>query len=342
MVEDETDNNNRQAKRLCPENDDTTPVMDVWTKLKSWIESFPGGFVHPCLKFDVGERKMIVTSDISTKQMLACIPQECILSKQRVLKEMKEEGYQLKEAVEDLNYPLKLISREDIFLSLSMAFMIQQHRSQSSFAPYFESLPNSESYNIIPRRWPESKLKELLGGTSLCDRVKDEQMELKCAYDTIKNQMKGNVILQKIPPYSLFDDMYAALSSRGFAGLSSKSSDNDDAGDAMVPLLDLLDHKRGTQGKRDVRYNKATKQNIEDLICVYADQELKEKSIICQTYGAKGNSQLLYRYGFCIPGNIEPDGKYVHTSKMFQYCKQIIHIHIALATQNFSMVSYFS
>ncbi len=312
MLKDETVNNYRQAKRLCPENDDITPdipVRDVWTNLKCWIESFPGGFVHPCLKFDGGERKMIVTCDISTKQLLACVPQECIWTKQRALKEMKEEGYELKEAVEAFHYPLKLISREDIFLSLSMAFMIQ-NPSQSSFAPYFESLPSSESYNSIPRRWSESKLKQLLGGTSLYDRVKNERTELKCAYDAIKQQMKGNAILQKIPPYPLFDDMYAALSSRGFAGLSSKSSEEEEEGDAMVPLLDLLDHKRGTQGKRDVRYNKTTNQNIKDMVCVYADQHLKHKSIIYQTYGAKGNAQLLCRYGFCIPGNIEPDGKY--------------------------------
>jgi hypothetical protein len=32
-------------------------------------------------------------------------------------------------------------------------------------------------------------------------------------------------------------------------------------------------------------------------------------SILQMTYGAKGNATLLGRYGFCIPNNLEPDGK---------------------------------
>jgi hypothetical protein len=105
--------------------------------------------------------------------------------------------------------------------------------------------------------------------------------------------------------------MFAAVSSRGFAGLGS----NDGHSDAMVPLLDLLDHRRGTDAKKDVRYKRSSDADDkgEDnaataYVEVVADRDLSPGTAIHDTYGALGNSQLLSRYGFCLLNNLEPDG----------------------------------
>ena len=101
--------------------------------------------------------------------------------------------------------------------------------------------------------------------------------------------------------------MFAAVSSRGFAGLGS----DDGQSDAMVPLLDLLDHRRGTDAKKDVRYSRCFAKEgsgAHSYIEIVADRDLQPGSTLHDTYGAKGNAQLLNRYGFCIANNLEPDG----------------------------------
>jgi len=44
------------------------------------------------------------------------------------------------------------------------------------------------------------------------------------------------------------------------------------------------------------------------VVGVVADRDLPAGSVVHDTYGAKGNAQLLSRYGFCIDSNVEPDG----------------------------------
>mmetsp|Transcript_19343 Transcript_19343/g.56497 ORF Transcript_19343/g.56497 Transcript_19343/m.56497 type:complete len:443 (+) Transcript_19343:1867-3195(+) len=138
--------------------------------------------------------------------------------------------------------------------------------------------------------------------------------------------------------------MFAAVSSRGFAGLGGApgedggGSDNDRPLDAMVPLLDLLDHRRGLGGARDVRYRRVPGTSsssgnsdgsrgndggaaLPAHVLVETDRPIEAGSILHDTYGAKGNAQLLLRYGFCLGAaaaegeggkteeiNVEPDG----------------------------------
>lgn len=42
---------------------------------------------------------------------------------------------------------------------------------------------------------------------------------------------------------------------------------------------------------------------------VITSRSIPPGSILQMTYGAKGNTTLLGRYGFCISNNVEPDGK---------------------------------
>ena len=206
----------------------------------------------------------------------------------------------------------------DLILALYMARMASfGDNSASGHAAYLATLPPPSSYDNIPRRWDDKELESLLGGTSLLTHVRKEQAALKSDYAVIstawtKVNSAGDMSSCEFPSYNQFDDMFAAVSSRGFAGLGS----NDGQSDAMVPLLDLLDHRRGTDAKKDVRYKRSSDvddQEEEDssaiaYIEVVADRDLSSGSTIHDTYGAKGNSQLLSRYGFSIPNNLEPDG----------------------------------
>ena len=78
----------------------------------------------------------------------------------------------------------------------------------------------------------------------------------------------------------------------------------------MIPLLDLMNHKRGTKEKSSVSYNRLEDGTIE----VKAKSNMNKNQCPGITYGAKGNSQLLLRYGFCLKDNVEPDGKHIQIS----------------------------
>ena len=94
--------------------------------------------------------------------------------------------------------------------------------------------------------------------------------------------------------------MLAAVTSRAFAGMGG----NRDEDIAMVPLLDLCNHRRGNVTK-NVSYFKTDDGSVR----VVAAHDLNAHTVLAITYGARGNAQLLFNYGFCIPDNIEPDGK---------------------------------
>ena len=112
-----------------------------------------------------------------------------------------------------------------------------------------------------------------------------------------KSAKNGN-IFNTFPSIELFDQMLAAVGSRAFDSLG------EDEVDVMVPLLDLLNHKRGVGETSDVSY---TKQEKDGSILVTAKCDLEAGTSPGITYGAKGNSQLLTRYGFTMRNNIEKD-----------------------------------
>ena len=324
------------------ENERTSAAQTVWKNLKSWIVSH-GGYVHPNLDFRTDDRVLHYSPSISqsktdeydtmnTGTVLATIPQSCLLTIDTVMQSAV--GTQLSNAIENAllannngnekRNEFVRDFRDDVLLSLYMATLLETNQDSAAngnasnfFNPYLDSLPPSETYDALPRRWSDEKLKTLLGGTSLYHRVVQEKENLRCAYDSIQTsfhkleQQNEEKVMVEFASYSAWDDMYAAVSSRGFAGMGYNNSSKS-GGDAMVPLLDLLDHKRGMGQKRDVQYKR--KQNEKDKeqcsVEVICDSDILPNVPICDTYGAKGNPQLLYRYGFCIPNNIEPDGTY--------------------------------
>ena len=246
------------------------------------------------------------------------IPSLCLLTVDAV--SSTSYGKKLVDVIQNISSSPDIIlhnDASDLILALYLARMASSaDNSASAHAAYLATLPPPSSYDNIPRRWDDEQLESLLGGTSLLTRVRKEQSALKSDYAVIstawsKKYADGDISSSEIPSYNEFDDMFAAVSSRGFAGLGS----NDGQSDAMVPLLDLLDHRRGTDAKKDVRYKRSSDADDQDedssatvYIEVVADRDLSPGSTIHDTYGAKGNAQLCFRYGFCIPNNLEPDG----------------------------------
>lgn len=206
--------------------------------------------------------------------------------------------------------------KNDLILSLFLAFVSFMAESDSANSngtkefndvlKYLATLPNNESYNNLPRRWTDEALDKLLGGTSALSRAMAEKKGLISDYDLLSETFANIAVSESeasetnptFPSLELFDQMLAAVGSRAFQSLG------EDEIDAMIPLLDLFNHKRGVGAICDVSYTKGKDGSIH----VIAKHDLKARYLPGITYGAKGNAQLLLRYGFTIQHNIEPDG----------------------------------
>jgi hypothetical protein len=105
------------------------------------------------------------------------------------------------------------------------------------------------------------------------------------------------------PSFEKFSDMLAAVTSRAF----QIGTTEEEIG--IVPMLDLGNHTRGNCTSK-LGYKNVTYQYdvVKDAMIVKTKVDIDGGESIRLTYGAKSNSQLLLNYGFCIPGNLEPDG----------------------------------
>ena len=136
----------------------------------------------------------------------------------------------------------------------------------------------------------------------LHDEEKDVQLQSQLQP---KNAFQFQYQFQ-FPTRDKFDQMIAAVGSRAFQSLGPENLD------CMIPLLDCINHKRGTgiglSLTSDVTYSKHP--TGDGSIIVKAKNDLPQGFIPGITYGAKGNAQLLCRYGFTLLGdtNVEPDG----------------------------------
>jgi len=310
--------------------------LNPWPSASQWIQS-NGGFVHDALTFHVPDRTVRVILPISPGTLLLRIPSQCLItlpSVERDEKQLKQQTIKrpsLFSIVHALDQNEIYHEKDDLLLALFLATQYQQHRQQSSNAneiylePYLTTLPPHSDFDNLPRRWPADQLETLLTGTSLFHRVNDQKRGLIDDYTLIVKSWRRHVnktdstgqigdsfIFSDPPPFNVFDHMIAAVASRAFSGLGGSSiTNNKDAGDdehgfdAMIPLLDLFNHKRGAHETSDVRYVRSEENGS---ILVTTSRKLEIGSLPSITYGAKGNAQLLLRYGFCLHSNTEPDG----------------------------------
>lgn len=262
-----------------------------WNSTAEWIQQ-NGGTIDSSLIL-TNDRNVVTTTKVARNKVVMTIAPSCLVSRENILSKTQH-GKVLDNIITDASVEF-YNGRIDLLIAVSLAM------KDDCFRHYLDTLPESSQYDMLPRRWSDNELKQFLTGSSLLDRVTTSRQETKRDYEKLKSAWddKSNSAIP-FPSYSDFDDMLAAVTSRAFAEMGG------DGGDAMVPLLDLCNHTRGDV-KKNVSYAKTSDGSVE----VRASTDLDANTVLAITYGAKGNAQLLFNYGFCIPNNIEPDGKLV-------------------------------
>ena len=251
--------------------------------------------MHPCVVL-TENRELVVSKSVPKAEVLLEIPIKCLVSKETALSTVAGERFssiiesracKFHNAAQDLLIAMCLASKKDPQVT-------------ALFGHYLETLPASSSYDMLPRRWNDSELTSLLSGTCLLDRVRKSRDGAKNDYNEIHKSWNEEFDSdESFPSFADFDDMLAAVTSRAFAGMGG-SRDQDIA---MIPVLDLCNHHRGNVTK-NVSYCKSG-----SAVQVVASEDLDGDMVLGITYGARGNAQLLFNYGFCVPDNLEPDGK---------------------------------
>lgn len=284
-------------------------VPTWWTAISDEIHS-TGGHIHGGLNFDEENRALTLTEKVDAGSVLMSIPRKNMITKDRAV--LLCPWLESKGPVEHspIIQGLKN-SIADLWIAMAMA-----SESPDNLL-FLQSLPERSSFDALPRRWSNNDLQDLLGGTSLLDRAKAAKRDLVTDYSLLKTMFESTVldvveqgqdgtsaiigsqrVQTSFPPFETFSDMLAAVSSRAFqVGVTDQDV-------AIVPLLDLCDHARGLDSKKNVSYDTQDDGSllVKSIVPLCPGDRLK------LTYGALGNTQLLLNYGFCIPHNLEPDG----------------------------------
>ncbi|KAG7359932.1 SET methyltransferase domain containing protein [Nitzschia inconspicua] len=283
----------RQHHEISNNNSAVSSPPCWWYQISDEIRS-QGGHVADCLEFDDTRREIVINHTVKPETLLFEIPATSMISKEKALKlcpwlkDVKES-----DAVKFNN------STTDLILATAMAAF--------PGLLYLQTLPESASFDALPRRWHDNVVRDLLGSTSIYGHVQAAKSGTKQDYERLKgifqNQHQGSS--SSFPSFPKFDDMLAAVTSRAF------QIGNIERDVALVPLLDLCNHSRGKDMKRNVSYQ-IVGSDVEDespqRMVVRSVATLQPGDTLTLTYGALGNSQLLLNYGFCIANNVEPDG----------------------------------
>mmetsp|Transcript_30170 Transcript_30170/g.46010 ORF Transcript_30170/g.46010 Transcript_30170/m.46010 type:complete len:474 (-) Transcript_30170:5308-6729(-) len=266
-----------------------------WENAVTWIRS-NGGTVHPSVSVS-SNRELIVVENVEKDTILLELPPECIPSFAAI--QSHGIGKQFCDYISNLNGRL-YNDEQDLSIAFVLAYQMENDdiKSIESYRPYLDTLPKSESFNYLPRRWSQEDLR-LLRGSRLLDRIDNARSFIENDYKLISRAW-SNSDFPTLPNFETFDSMLAVVTSRAFAGMGQSCHDKDIA---MLPLIDLCNHYRGGDMTKNASYTKdGTKVQLTSCV------SLEKGSIIRLTYGAKGNAQLLMNYGFTIPKNLEKDG----------------------------------
>lgn len=276
-----------------------------WSQIAGEIRSEGGQVRDDLIRFDETNRNLFVietAQSIEPDTVLLEIPVANMVTQEKALHLCPWLEHLLKED-KTINF---YNSRTDVLLAIAMA------SSSKDDLSYLRSLPDSAAFNALPRRWNDDTIQELLGNTSVVERVQAAKAGARQDYEALQKivfQTKTKSLpTADFPSFQEFDDMLAAVISRAFQ-IGQAETDV-----ALVPLLDLCNHSRGKEMIRNVLYQiidvndeRKGKNSIKKMV-VKSVTSLKVGDVLTLTYGALGNSQLLLNYGFCIADNVEPDG----------------------------------
>ena len=240
--------------------------------LKAWIESTPGGYIHPSLKlfhsvtekpgntdFQFPNRGIKSTAVIPENTLLIRIPFSLVLSGQNVQTEKRMEINIQKQSATEIpvtsNFPSP-------WLKCMGALIIEKKKFEnkvscndpslnSSYAPYLESLP--KSFDTL-QTWSIDEVESFLRGTTLGDMViidRKENRTKKRFEQSVRPYLQS--LGQKNSDFTWEDFLWASqcISTRGFhmedesQNLQASLDDNSShtySGPFLLPYIDLLNH----------------------------------------------------------------------------------------------------
>ncbi|CAJ1949540.1 unnamed protein product [Cylindrotheca closterium] len=239
-----------------------------------------GGYLHRGITFLPESRSIVCEAEIDEKTLVFKIPRSSILSAPSGC----DQYAWIQELRDKTNDRCKAQN--------AIADLILAYRLAGEDPTYLKTLPPPSSWNLLPRRWTEETLQKCLGGSPLMERIKKQKSSVTADYRLLCNHPKG----KGGPTFEAFDDMLAAVTSRAFAGAKDEIM--------MIPILDLCNHARGKDEKKNLEYKILDDGSVE----VSATAKIAPHEHFRLTYGAKGNSQLLLNYGFAMKHNLETDG----------------------------------
>ena len=266
-----------------------------WDIAVAWIRDC-GGVVHSAI-YVTEDRELAVAENVPMDTILLEIPVRCLPSCEAI--QSTNVGKALGECIASVSPSSSLYNDEhDLLIALLLAHQSEHGWGDGEpcdYRPFLGTLPSSSDFDVLPRRWSD-QTKRLLRGSNLLGRVEDAATGLEHDYNMLAEKWGA---VDGFPSMTNFDTMIAAVTSRAFAGMGASRNDIDIS---MVPLLDLCNHRSGSQQK-NVAYRR-----LESCVQAYAIAPLEAGAKLKVTYGAKGNAQLLFNYGFALENNIEPDG----------------------------------
>ena len=292
-------------KRARPNNNDDR-TKTILHELVAWIRS-RGGFVHKAILLS-SARDLQVTENIPKGTLLMKLPQKSVVINRRFLPSDYQSIFLDDDDDEepDTNMEVQPEHLEDIILALYLA------NNPKEVRPYLNSLPDASSaFSTLPSRWSLERQTKLLSGSPVLKAARNEKKVLERDYNLVINALSrlkktaaaGDHHVQ-IPPINMFCNAMAYVESRAF-GLDGMVDEQGVSIPAMIPLLDLCDHRRGNKNgeRKNVSY-----MFQEGNVLVKTVRELHVGETLRITYGARSNTHLLLKYGFCLAENVEPDG----------------------------------
>jgi hypothetical protein len=261
-----------------------------WEKASTWSRDC-GGVVHSAISVSE-DRELFLQEGVAKDTILLEIPLSCLPSCDSI--QSTDVGKKLGDCIASLSEEL-FNEEQDLLLALLLAHQKEYGwEGRCDYRPYLGTLPSASAFDFLPRRWSDEN-KRLLQGSSLLQRVEKASAGLSRDYQLLSEKWSGT----GFPSLETFDVMLAAVTSRAFAGMGASRNDQDIS---MVPLVDLCNHRRGSV-KKNLAYRR-----LESSVQATALEPLEAGTTLQITYGAKGNAQLLFNYGFAIANNVEPDG----------------------------------
>ena len=167
-------------------------------------------------------------------------------------------------------------------------------------APYYATLPvgADDPRVMLPRCWADVELDALLRGSPLAAESRRACAAVRSDYEMISSSVRKtcDLTLSAVwPTLESYDWAVAMVSSRAF----SLTTAGGGTFDALVPLVDMHNHHR----PRDATYS-----IVGEAVEMRMARPAAANAAVHNTYGAKGNAQLLGTYAFTMPLNCEPDG----------------------------------